>query len=161
VSIASERATRPGTFFRNLRSRVSPPAPASATSTATPAGFDPDATVPFGRIPPGATGAGFDPDCTVPLGMRTPVAAFDPESTLLLGEAVVRPDAVDRSKLVDVRPASADAEHLVVAGETLSNLAQRFYGSSARWPDIFAANRDRIAHPSKVRVGTVLRIPKG
>lgn len=59
--------------------------------------------------------------------------------------------------------ASPEAEqartHSVVSGETLSGIARAYLGSSARWPEIFAANSDTMSDPSKIRVGQVLKIP--
>jgi nucleoid-associated protein YgaU len=55
-------------------------------------------------------------------------------------------------------PASARA-HVVREGETLSEIAAATLGSSRRWPELVAANRDRIADPDRVMPGTELRIP--
>lgn len=49
--------------------------------------------------------------------------------------------------------------HTVVAGDTLSHIAQRFYGKASRWPAIFEANRDKLSDPDKIFPGQVLRIP--
>lgn len=63
------------------------------------------------------------------------------------------------------RPPEAPAEpppvieYRVSSGDTLSGIAQRFYGSS-RWTDfLFQANRDRLASPGAIRVGQTLLIP--
>ncbi len=50
-------------------------------------------------------------------------------------------------------------EHRVEAGETLSSISERYYGTPARWRRIYDANRDRMASPDVVRQGQVLRIP--
>jgi nucleoid-associated protein YgaU len=47
----------------------------------------------------------------------------------------------------------------VVAGDTLSGIAQDIYGDGDLWPRLFVANRDRISDPDLIRVGQVLRIP--
>jgi nucleoid-associated protein YgaU len=49
--------------------------------------------------------------------------------------------------------------HVVREGETLSEIAAATLGSSRRWPELVAANRDRIADPDRVMPGTELRIP--
>jgi LysM repeat protein len=49
--------------------------------------------------------------------------------------------------------------HTVVAGETLSNIAQAELGTSDRWAEIFAVNRDVLSSPDLLEVGQVLDIP--
>lgn len=56
------------------------------------------------------------------------------------------------------RPAAAQT-YTVVSGDTLSGIAQRFYGAASRWPAIFEANRDKLSDPDKIFPGQVLRIP--
>lgn len=48
--------------------------------------------------------------------------------------------------------------YTVVSGDTLSHIAQRFYGT-ANWQPIFDANRDQLDDPDKIRPGQVLAIP--
>lgn len=56
--------------------------------------------------------------------------------------------------------ATADVrEHVVAERETLSHIAQRYYGKSAMWQYIYDSNRDRIENPDRVKPGTRLRIP--
>ena len=50
-------------------------------------------------------------------------------------------------------------EHVVQNGETLSSISERYYGTAARWTRVYDANRDRLANPDRVPVGTRLRIP--
>lgn len=45
------------------------------------------------------------------------------------------------------------------AGSTLSELADKYYGNRELWVYIFDANRDHIARPNEVEVGTIIRIP--
>ena len=49
--------------------------------------------------------------------------------------------------------------YTVVAGDTLSHIAQRHYGNASRWPAIFEANRDKLSDPDRIFPGQVLRIP--
>lgn len=55
--------------------------------------------------------------------------------------------------------ASAGRTHTVVAGDTLSELAARYLGSSALADQLYAANRDVLKSPDALRVGQTLRIP--
>jgi len=54
---------------------------------------------------------------------------------------------------------AASRTHVVGEGETLSEIAARHLGSARRWPEIVAANRDRIDDPDRVLPGTELRLP--
>jgi nucleoid-associated protein YgaU len=61
-----------------------------------------------------------------------------------------------------VQPAPKPAgSYTVKKGDTLSALAQRFYGDESRWPEIYAANRDKIADPHWIYPGQVFSIPRG
>jgi len=57
------------------------------------------------------------------------------------------------------QPASSMRRHVVRRGETLSGLAARYLGSSARFEEIYRANRDVLRHPNDLRVGMTIRIP--
>ncbi len=48
----------------------------------------------------------------------------------------------------------------VKPGDTLSALAQRFYGKASLYPKIFEANRDILSNPDLIKVGQKLKIPK-
>jgi nucleoid-associated protein YgaU len=52
------------------------------------------------------------------------------------------------------------AQHEVVSGDTLSAIAQTWYGNAALWPRIFEANRNQILDPNLIFPGQVLRIPQ-
>lgn len=49
--------------------------------------------------------------------------------------------------------------HEVVAGDTLSKIAEKYYGDASLYPQIFEANRDQLDDPNKIKVGQKLRIP--
>ncbi len=49
--------------------------------------------------------------------------------------------------------------HEVKSGETLSRIAQQYYGDARLYPRIFDANRDVLKDPNMIRVGQKLRIP--
>ena len=58
-------------------------------------------------------------------------------------------------------PGSWDATqwHEVQKGETLSKIAQRYYGDASLYTKIFEANRDTIKNPDVIHPGQVLKIP--
>ena len=49
--------------------------------------------------------------------------------------------------------------HEVKKGETLSKIAQQYYGDPGLYTTIFEANRDRLKDPNLIRIGQKLRIP--
>jgi nucleoid-associated protein YgaU len=49
--------------------------------------------------------------------------------------------------------------YVVQAGDTLSKIAQKYYGDAALYTKIFQANRDVLSDPNKIQVGQKLRIP--
>lgn len=53
----------------------------------------------------------------------------------------------------------APGTHNVVDGDTLWDLAQRYYGDPFEWRRIWEANRDRIQDPNLIYPGQVLTIP--
>lgn len=62
-------------------------------------------------------------------------------------------------RLTVVNPAPAATYHTVVAGDTLSKLAGRYYGAIRLFDGIFEANKPMLAHPDQIYPGQVLRIP--
>lgn len=56
-------------------------------------------------------------------------------------------------------PAPAVETYTVVAGDSLSKIARRFYGDANLWRRIFEANRDQIQNPDLIRPGQKLKIP--
>ena len=45
------------------------------------------------------------------------------------------------------------------AGDTLSSISQRQYGTTADWPAVWWANRDQLKSPSLIQVGQRLLLP--
>jgi LysM repeat protein len=66
-----------------------------------------------------------------------------------------------------VRPTAATVRHTAPAtrtytvrpGDTLSAIAQRFYGNPADWPYLYHVNSAVISNPNEIYVGEVLKIP--
>jgi LysM repeat protein len=72
--------------------------------------------------------------------------------------------SVDASLPVPV-PAAAAAPagpriYEVVAGDSLSKIAKRFYGDASKYPKIFEANRDQLKDPNVIQPGQRLEIPE-
>jgi nucleoid-associated protein YgaU len=49
--------------------------------------------------------------------------------------------------------------HIVIAGETLSAISSKYYGTAGKWQKILDANRDTIKSPNRLTPGTKLIIP--
>jgi nucleoid-associated protein YgaU len=49
--------------------------------------------------------------------------------------------------------------HKVVAGETLSRIAKKYYGKAGDYMKIFEANKDKLKDPDKIFPGQELIIP--
>ena len=49
--------------------------------------------------------------------------------------------------------------YVVQSGDSLSKIAQELLGDAARWPEIFAANRDKVEDPNLIHPGQKLIIP--
>ena len=50
--------------------------------------------------------------------------------------------------------------HIVSKGETLSDISQRYYGSSNKWQKILIANSSAIKDANRLKPGTKLIIPE-
>ncbi len=62
----------------------------------------------------------------------------------------------------DVRPTGTTGQgqtYTVVAGDSLSKIAKRYYGDASKWPRIHEANRDQITNPDLIHPGQQLKIP--
>jgi len=89
-------------------------------------------------------------------GSSAPVAK---EASLIIGD-------IDEEEVVEKAPAKAKpaeperpATYKVKNGDTLTHIAQRFYGSARRWRKIYDANRDKLRGPDQIRFGQVLTLP--
>lgn len=49
--------------------------------------------------------------------------------------------------------------HVVQKGDTLSKIAEEYYGDKMLYPKIFEANLDILTDPNKIKPGQRLRIP--
>jgi nucleoid-associated protein YgaU len=111
----------------------------------------------------GGTGIWGNFHAELPLGAVPPtpqgtleVYGFHAGTGAELGKVVV-PIVFGRA-LID--PYHGFAQRAIVAGDTLSAIAQQFYGDASQWPRIFEANRDQIFDPDLIFPGQVLRIPQ-
>ena len=57
------------------------------------------------------------------------------------------------------RESGQDDTYMVQPGESLSRIAEKFYGSAHEYMKIFYANRDVLTNPDQVRAGMKINIP--
>jgi hypothetical protein len=98
------------------------------------------------------------------------------EKLLIRGDApnqAIKNEVWDKIKSVDPKYADLTADiaidpkltvppriYEVVAGDTLSKIAKRFYGNANDYMKIFEANKDQLKDPDKIRVGQELKVPE-
>jgi nucleoid-associated protein YgaU len=59
----------------------------------------------------------------------------------------------------DLKRRKQPRSYVVKSGDTLSKIAREVLGDADRWPEILAANKDKIADPNKIQPGQELKIP--
>ncbi len=80
---------------------------------------------------------------------------------LKLGQQLKIPARAAAQAAADQPRPSAIGTHTIASGETLSQIAARRLGSSAKWQEIYDLNRDLIgSDPAALKVGMVLKLPQ-
>ena len=69
------------------------------------------------------------------------------------------PTAATKPAASPTAPIEGSQEHTVVAGDTLSHLALRFYGDHYKWGKIYEANKSTMKNPNFLYIGQKLFIP--
>lgn len=77
-------------------------------------------------------------------------------STTAAGPAAPAP-VPDPGRTADT--SGQDQTYTVVAGDSLSKIAKRYYGDANQWRRIHEANRDQVANPDLIHPGQRLKIP--
>lgn len=100
----------------------------------------------------------------VPDAMRTTEGAVDTRTLLasLVSQSEQAQSGDDVVEAVEA-DAGAGAEpryYIVVSGDSLAGIAQRFYGDALAYEQIFAANTDQLESPDRISPGQRLVIPQ-
>lgn len=122
------------------------------------------------RPPAGTAGNGGNGGAPLitraPIGLEERAPADNRAATQPTTQPTVRSPVNDpRALAPPTRPLDPTASavggrrHVVVKGDTLFNLAQRYYGDRARWRDIYAANRARMRSENDLQIGMELVVP--
>ena len=149
--LRAEVATlRGGVPVPSIRSRavLNPAgAPATAQADEPPRSFFPARTE---AVPEAAPETGESPISL----------ALEPEPSRVEAAPVALTPAPRVAPTKPTAPAAvAGRRHIVVKGDTLFSLAQKYYGNRSRWRDIYAANRDLLPNENSLRLGMEIRIP--
>jgi nucleoid-associated protein YgaU len=64
-----------------------------------------------------------------------------------------------QDEIRDLKRRKEARSYVVKAGDSLSKTAKELLGDADRWPEILAANKDKIADPNKIKPGQTLKIP--
>jgi nucleoid-associated protein YgaU len=80
----------------------------------------------------------------------SPVPQAKVEPTPVSSKAVQSPSPI---------PPKVAEPYTIKAGDTLSRLAERFYGAHWKWEKIYEANRERIKNPDYIYIGQKITIP--
>lgn len=94
--------------------------------------------------------------------LKKQLASSAPGSTSTASASEKKAATETASSSSTKQPAKAEATHKiyhVVAGDTLTKIATKFYGDSSNWEAIFEANKDSLSSPRDLRVGQTLVIP--
>lgn len=92
--------------------------------------------------------------------LKTRLALGSPSPGLVM-PAPTHPGTPAAAAAATPAPAAVPAPrtHVIVAGDTLGKISRQYYGTSARWADILAANRDVLRDEKSLVVGKTLKIP--
>ena len=66
---------------------------------------------------------------------------------------------VVNNQLNVAEPAEEAKYHEVVSGDSLSKIAEKYYGDMMKYQAIFDANKPMLSDPDKIYPGQMLRIP--
>lgn len=69
-------------------------------------------------------------------------------------------DVVGGSSSTAPKAPGAVRIYTVVAGDSLSKIAKKFYGDANKWKLIFEANQDVIKNPDLIHPGQTFKIPE-
>jgi len=140
--------------------------PVTPANVATEAGDKPFITLPQ---PPAAGPAQADNAGPTPAPAEDSPVSLAPQSASTGNDSgsmvqIVRsrptpPSQPTRVAPTKPTPPGGGRTHTVGRGDTLFSIAQKYYGSRARWRDIYNANRDQLPSEHALKLGMQLKLP--
>ncbi|MFB2550200.1 5'-nucleotidase C-terminal domain-containing protein [Ensifer soli] len=149
----AEMAPEPGTASPATEEPAAATPSTTAPSTPEPQTADPSATTPAGEAatPPAAT------TTTEPQATTTEPQATTTEPQATTTEPQAASPTTEPAADTATADQPADLKHVIAAGDTLWDLAVRFYGDGTLWPTISEANGK--PEPRRLPIGAELDIP--
>lgn len=77
----------------------------------------------------------------------------------LVVKKAVKQKQVTKKTTSTTKAKATTRTHKVKRGDTLWAIAKKYYGSGAKYPTIYNANKDKIKNPNLIQIGWVLKIP--
>jgi NitT/TauT family transport system substrate-binding protein len=74
-------------------------------------------------------------------------------------KTVAKQGSVTSEPAVAAKAKKSAQEYTVKGGDTLSKIAEQYYGNGAKWEKVYEANRDSLKNPNYIFVGMKLNIP--
>ena len=138
------------------------PAPAAANSgTAAPTATPPTSAAPAVAAPSTTTPVNPTPTPTVPANSdpaaSTPAASAPAAQTPATSAPATTAPATAAPEAKASEPPKTPTTHVVIAGDTLWDIAKTYYGNAKQWHKLVAANHN--IKPHHLTVGEKLRIP--
>ncbi len=121
----------------------------------------PPTTVVLTATPPPAAAAAATAVAQPGRPVTAPTAPASPATnSTTVTSAPLRPAAATSGSVAPGAPAAAaPRSHTIAAGDTLSSISLRYYGTTTRWQEILAANSDVLRGSTSLVAGRTLRIP--
>src|SRR2546428_6594711 len=95
-----------------------------------------------------------------PAGAETTKVAVNPSP---VSQPKISPTPVSTKSVQPASPTApkmaAGEEYTIKAGDTLSKLAEKYYGAQYKWERIYEANRGNIKNPNYIFIGQKITIP--
>jgi nucleoid-associated protein YgaU len=88
------------------------------------------------------------------------IKLVDPSYNDLIADITVSEQRTMGATAGSASQTSTQETYTVQAGDSLSKIAQRYYGNAADYMRIFEANRDKLKDPNLIHPGQQLVIPK-
>ena len=91
---------------------------------------------------------------------KVPTHTSEPKTKPVGGEEKTKPVAKQIPVIVSPpAPKVNQQQYTVKAGDTLSKIAEQFYGATGKWEKIYEGNRETLKNPNYIYVGMKLNIP--
>lgn len=129
---------------------------AAAPSATPPASSTPSATTPAATTPAKPADTPSAPATSTPAASAPAASAPATEAPATSAPVTTAPATAAPAAEASEKP-KTPAIHVIVAGDTLWDLAKTYYGSAKQWHKLLAANRN--LKPHHLPVGEKLRVP--